>query len=154
VACARGFPPAVAIAHSASGQAFELPVDVFLQQLETSKALRQLVLRYALSEHYLSAQSVGCNRFHELSERAARWLLTLQDRTDVTELAITHEFLSQMLGVQRPTVTLALGTLERAGLLERLGRGHLRILDRETLEAAACECYARVRDFNTLDVIQ
>src|SRR5688500_17240745 len=129
------------------GEAFEMPITTFMEFMSRDGGIRKRVFRYAIAEYHLTAQSVGCNRFHELSERAARWLLTAQDRTDAPELALTHEFIAQMLGVQRPSVTIALGTLVKAGLIEVGGRGRIRIPDREALESAACECYATVRDF-------
>jgi CRP-like cAMP-binding protein len=77
----------------------------------------------------------------------ARWLLMCQDRVDSEVLPLTHEFLAQMLGTGRPSVTLAAGILERAGLIENM-RGTVRIINRKNLEQAACECYAVIQHFN------
>jgi CRP-like cAMP-binding protein len=90
------------------------------------------------------SQTAACNRLHEISERLARWLLMCHDRTDSLLLQITHKSLAAMLGAPRPTVTLAAGILQKAGLVES-SRGKMRILDRKGLEGAACECYRAIR---------
>jgi CRP-like cAMP-binding protein len=107
-------------------------------------ALRGLLLRY--TEAYLEevAQSVACNRLHTLEERCARWLLMTHDRTGADEMKLKQRFLSYMLGVHRPAVSLAAGALQKAGVI-RYSRGTIRILDRPALEAAACRCYERGR---------
>jgi CRP-like cAMP-binding protein len=89
-------------------------------------------------------QSAACNAIHGIESRLARWLLHARDRYDSDTLPLTQEFLSEMLGVRRPTVTLAARTLQRAGLIG-YRRGHLQILDRSTLEETSCECYRVVR---------
>ena len=80
-----------------------------------------------------------------MAQRLARWLLLTHDRVDANEFPLTHEFVSQMLGVRRATVTEALGTLQQTGAI-RSARGRITIVDRPGLEAAACECYRIVRD--------
>jgi len=87
-----------------------------------------------------TAQSVLCNRMHEVDARLARWLLTSADRMESEALNLTQEFLAQMLGVQRSTVTVAAGDLQRAGLIG-YSRGKIHILDRSKLIKTACECY-------------
>jgi CRP-like cAMP-binding protein len=89
--------------------------------------------------------SAACNGAHSLTQRLARWLLMMRDRSDGDELPITQNILAEMLGVQRPTITNAVRELERAGLIER-GRRQLTILDRRALTKASCECYQLVRD--------
>jgi DNA-binding transcriptional regulator YhcF (GntR family) len=88
--------------------------------------------------------SVACNGAHSLKERMARWLLMMRDRSDEDALPITHSLLAEMLGVQRPTITIAARELERAGLIER-GRREVTILDRQGLIEESCECYQLVR---------
>jgi CRP-like cAMP-binding protein len=88
--------------------------------------------------------SVACNGAHSLKERLARWLLMMRDRGDEDALLITQSLLAEMLGVQRPTITIAAGEFERAGLIER-GRRQVTILDRQGLTKASCECYQLVR---------
>jgi Mn-dependent DtxR family transcriptional regulator len=82
---------------------------------------------------------------HEVEARLSRWLLTSADRTESEELNLTQEFLAQMLGVQRSTVTVAASTLQRAGFISYT-RGKIHILDRPNLAKAACECYDIVRE--------
>ena len=91
------------------------------------------------------SQCAACNRLHALEERLARWLLMVADRVNSNEFILTHEFLSQMLGTRRSSVTLAAGTLQRAGLIQ-YGYGKINILNREGLENVSCECYAPIRD--------
>jgi hypothetical protein len=88
--------------------------------------------------------SGACNGAHSLKERLARWLLMMHDRSDDDALAITQSLLAEMLGVQRPTITHAVGELERAGVIEH-GRRQVRIVDRQGLIRASCECYHLVR---------
>ena len=89
--------------------------------------------------------SVACNGAHSLKERLARWLLMMRDRSDDDTLLVTQHLLAEMLGVQRPTITNAAGELERAGLIER-SRRHVKILNRQGLSQASCECYQLVRE--------
>ena len=90
-------------------------------------------------------QLAACNRLHEIEERLARWLLMVSDRMASDKFYLTQEFLAEMIGAQRSTVTLAAGSLQRSGLIE-YRRGHIHILDRERMESVACECYPIVRD--------
>ena len=92
------------------------------------------------------AQTAACNSRHALPERLARWLLIAHDRMDGDVLPLTQEFLSIMLGVRRSGVTIASAALERAGTI-RHSRGVITIADRDGLESASCNCYARVREF-------
>jgi CRP-like cAMP-binding protein len=80
-------------------------------------------------------------------QRLARWLLMCQDRVDSERLFLTHEFLAQMLGTGRPSVSLAIGMLEHAGLIENI-RGIIRVINRKSLEDSACECYRVIQHFN------
>ena len=89
------------------------------------------------------SQAAVCNRLHAAEHRLCRWLLMCHDRMDGDELEMTQEFISSMLGGRRETVTVAAGRLQDAGLI-RYGRGHIRILDRQGLEHAACECYSAI----------
>jgi CRP-like cAMP-binding protein len=91
-------------------------------------------------------QSVACNVLHTMEARLCRWLLQAHDCMDGNDIPLTQEFLGQMLGVRRTTVTLAAQLLQGAGLI-RYRRGHIQILDRTALEELSCECYAIVRGF-------
>ncbi|MGE3855604.1 MAG: Crp/Fnr family transcriptional regulator [Dehalococcoidia bacterium] len=128
----------------AGGTALQMPADAFRQHMLTLPTLGMLVARYNVAAHLLTSQSAACNRFHELTARAARWLLMVSDRTGETELTLTQEFLSQMLGAYRPSVTVALRGLDAAHLIE-VRRNRMLILDRPGLERVACECYEIVR---------
>jgi CRP-like cAMP-binding protein len=107
--------------------------------------LYRLLRRYAAYLLRLAYQSIACNALHSAEERMCRWLLMTQDRAGGAELPLTHEFLAEMLGVRRPTVTLIAGTLQRAGLIDAR-RGMIRVADRQELESASCECYRLVRN--------
>jgi CRP-like cAMP-binding protein len=90
------------------------------------------------------AQIATCNRLHEVDERLARWLLMTADRVGSDALPLTQEFLAQMLGSTRSTVTISAGSLQKAGLIAYT-RGNVNILDRGSLEAAACDCYGSLQ---------
>ncbi len=85
-------------------------------------------------------QIAACNRLHEVEERLGRWLLMCADRVGTSSLPLTQELLAQMLGTRRSSVTVAVGILQKAGLINYT-RGHVSIVNRAKLEAAACECY-------------
>jgi CRP-like cAMP-binding protein len=113
--------------------------------MERSPETRHVLLRYVQAFHEEVAQSVACNRLHSLEERCARWLLMTSDRTGSETMQLKQRFLSYMLGVHRPAVSLAAGALQKAGLI-RYRRGQITILDRAGLEDAACECYVSGRN--------
>jgi CRP-like cAMP-binding protein len=96
--------------------------------------------RFAEAMLNLSAQTAACNRLHSIEHRCARWLLMSSDRIHALTMPMTQEFLASMLGVRRAGVSEVAGELQRSGLI-RYHRGDLTIIDREGLEAAACECY-------------
>lgn len=126
-----------------SGEALALTTEAFHAVLPALPTLQLLLRRYALLRFAQMAQTLACNAFHSLSERCARWLLEASSRIGSDELSLTHEFLAAMLGVHRPTVTVALGMLQQAGLIET-ARGHIKILDLERLQEASCECFRAV----------
>jgi CRP-like cAMP-binding protein len=109
--------------------------------------LKRLIERYVMMQQLQVAQLAACNRLHDMDQRLARWLLMCQDRIDSENLPLTHEFLAQMLGSGRPTVTIAAGVLERAGLIANT-RGSVKIVNRKRLEDAACECYRVIQNYN------
>ncbi|HEY7407187.1 MAG TPA: Crp/Fnr family transcriptional regulator [Gemmatimonadaceae bacterium] len=127
------------------GQALRMPAPAFRALMNEDSGLRVAVLAFAHTLMEQTAQTVACNRRHELSERCARWLLMTHDRVGEGEFGLTQDFLAIMLGVRRASVTVAAGMLQSAGLI-RYSRGHVQVLDREALEAASCECYRIVRD--------
>ena len=91
-----------------------------------------------------STQIAACNRLHDVEERLARWIVMSQDRILADTLPLTQEFLAQMLGTRRSSVTVAAGILQKAGLISYT-RGNVTILNRQKLEEAACDCYEIVR---------
>ncbi len=117
----------------------------FRAALLISEPLRNLMASY--NEVLLAQvqQTAACNALHTMESRLARWLLQTRDRVESDVLPLTQEFLSQMLGVQRTTVTLVARQLEQAGVIQTR-RGRIVVLDRKGLEDVACECYAIVRD--------
>jgi CRP-like cAMP-binding protein len=112
----------------------------------TSEETRDRLLEFVQEQSLSLSQLAACNRLHEQEERLARWLLMVQDRTESDVLVITQEFLAQMLGAKRTTVTVVAGALQQSGLIEYT-RGRIRILDRARLEAQACGCYKLMKRF-------
>jgi CRP-like cAMP-binding protein len=117
-----------------------LEVDTFLERMASDADLRPRVLAYAEYTFIAAAQFAACNRLHPIEERYARWLLMADDRVGRETFDLTQEFSAQMLGVRRAGVTEVAGTLSKAGLIS-YQRGHVRVLDRDGLKKAACECY-------------
>jgi CRP-like cAMP-binding protein len=116
----------------------------FVRAVEASPRFRALVRGYIQAFIEQSGMSTACNARHDVVHRCARWLLQTHDRVDTDVTPLTQEFLAQMLGVQRPTVTIAARTLQSAGLIE-YQRGKITVLDRHGLEEASCECYEKIR---------
>jgi CRP-like cAMP-binding protein len=127
------------------GEGFRIGSDAFRAVIAESAHMERIFLRYALALFNQVAQSVACNRLHSLEERCARWLLITHDRVDGDVFKLTQEFLSYMLGVHRPAVTLAAGILQGAGYI-KYSRGTITVTDRRGLEGAACSCYQATRD--------
>ena len=121
-----------------------MSVDAFRREMDRHGAFNDLVTRYSQAFVNMLMQSVACNGLHSAEQRCCRWLLMAHDRIAQDEFPLTHEFLAIMLGVRRPTVTLVMADLTRAGIVSHV-RGHIRIVDRQALEAASCECYRNVR---------
>lgn len=123
------------------------------QEFDRSGELRRHLQKYLMANLVQSAQNAACNRLHTIGERLSRWLLTCHDRVQSDRMPLTHEFLAQMLGAPRTTVTLAAGMLQQAGLID-YSRGHVTIKNRSGLEEAACECYGIVRkEFRRLGLL-
>jgi CRP-like cAMP-binding protein len=127
-----------------TGQALRMRADNFRRSVEELPELHAVVRRYTQGLFDQVAQTTACNHVHSVQARMCRWLLMTHDRVGADEFHLTQESLAQMLGVRRPSVTVAAGTLQRAGLI-RYQRGRIRITDRAGLESGACECYETVR---------
>jgi CRP-like cAMP-binding protein len=128
----------------ADGTALRMDAANFRRTMDEEPEFRRLLLRYLEVMIAQITQTAACNGRHGLEQRLARWLLMAHDRANGDNLQITQEFLSMMLCVYRPTVSVAARALQRAGII-RLGRGRITVLDREGLEASACDCYQTVR---------
>jgi CRP-like cAMP-binding protein len=126
------------------GDGFRMPVDAFVTEMSRRGAFYNRIIRYSQALMSQVMQTTVCNGLHSVEQRCCRWLLMTCDRVGTDDLRLTHEFLSIMLGVRRPTVTLVMGDLQNAGLVENR-RGMIHIVDRRRLEATACECYAALR---------
>jgi CRP-like cAMP-binding protein len=116
-----------------------------------SAELRELIFSYTERSLAEAQQNVACNALHEGSSRLCRWLLQCADRTGSRELFLTQEFLAEMLGVRRTTVTLFAQELRKRGTI-RYSRGRITILNRAALEACACECYEAIRKLSSTNV--
>lgn len=127
------------------GSGFRIKAETLRREFERPGKLRQYLQRYMQAFFVQTAQTAACNRLHGIEERLARWLSACRDRTETDQLRLTHDFLGQMLGAPRTTVTLAAGLLHRAGLID-YKRGAVTVRNREGLEQTACECYRIVRD--------
>ena len=126
------------------GTAYRCDAETLRQLVSQFPRLEQQLHRFRQRLAMQTAQIAACNRLHEVGERLARWILMTQDRIVSDNLPLTQEFLAQMLGSRRASVTVAAGILQKAGLISYT-RGAVRILDRERLEEAACDCYGIVQ---------
>jgi CRP-like cAMP-binding protein len=139
VVLGNGVGPHEVICQVADG-GWQMAADRFKGLLPDCPELRDVLQRYALTFMNQTARSSACNRMHEINQRLARWLLLVHDRVPGDELGLTQEFLGEMLGVRRPSVSLAASTLQHAGLITyRWGR--IRVLNRVGLEQTACDDY-------------
>lgn len=129
------------------GDGFRVRVEELQALLEHSPQLQNLLNRYATIHGIQTAQTAGCNRLHDLDQRLARWLLLIQDRVGSGLLRITHDFPAMMLGTDRPSVSLAAGSLRKKRIIE-YSHGSVKVLNRKKLESAACECYGLIQEFN------
>jgi CRP-like cAMP-binding protein len=116
----------------------------FIDQVSPAGPFRDAIARYSQANLLQIMQCTACNALHNIEQRCCRWLLQTHDRVDGDEFQLKHEFLAIMLGAHRPTVTLVLGTLQKAGLISTK-YGRITILNRKDLEAASCECYDAIR---------
>jgi len=128
-----------------AGGAFRMKAKILQQEFARGGALQQLMLRYTQALITQISQTAVCNRLHSVEKRLCRWLLLSHDRVKADELLMTQEFISNMLGGRRESVTVAAGRLQDAGLIH-YSRGHISILDRKGLEASVCECYQVVKN--------
>ncbi len=130
-----------------TGTALRMPAARFHRFFRRSLPLQHELYRYTYTLIAQISQTAACNRFHVVEMRLARWLLMTHDRVKSDQFHMTHEFLGHMLGVRRVGVTRAAQALQNRKLI-RYSRGNITVLDRNGLEAAACQCYEVVRDMH------
>ena len=126
------------------GSATKMSRPTFTSAMQSMPSFQRLASAYVQAFLEQVMVSAACNGAHNLKQRLARWLLTMRDRSDEDTLLLTQNLLAEMLGVQRPTVTNAVRELAREGSIAR-GRHQIKILNRQSLMAASCECYQLVR---------
>lgn len=129
------------------GDGFRVQADTMKQLLPELPELRRLLVRRLAIRSVALAQNAACNRLHNVKQRLARWLLLTHDRLDSNLIHTTHDFLSRMVGTDRPSVTIALAELERESVIQA-SRGSILIQNRRKLEQRSCECYNLFRRFN------
>jgi CRP-like cAMP-binding protein len=127
------------------GQARRMSAESLIAELRQDRVLRRRLYRYHAAFNTQVMQGMACNGLHSVEQRCCRWLLTTQDRCGSDEFNITHDFLAQMLGVRRASVTEVLRPLQQEGMI-RASRGKVIILDPKRLAAASCECYGVIRN--------
>ena len=149
-----GAPIAAGLNHSpyralaqAAGSAFRIKAQVLEVNLPFMPDLRFKLNRYAHGQTLQVAQLAACNRLHPIDQRLARWMLMCQDRLDSDLLPMTHEFFAEMLGSGRPSVSVAAAVLQQAGAIQ-YARGTVKIVERDSLQAASCECYEVMQAYN------
>jgi CRP-like cAMP-binding protein len=127
-------------------EGFRIKVRTLRAILNSAPNLRFRLSRYVHFQSLRTAQIAACNRFHEIEQRLARWLLMSQDRMGSAILPFTQDFLAGMLGTGRASVSVAAGTLQNVGIID-CKRGAVKVVNRKKLEDAACECYGKIRQF-------
>lgn len=149
-----GLPLAAGLDNFPHNVIVQVPGDGFQVDSETMKRvmgslpeLRRILIRHLGIRSLQFAQNAACNRLHNVRQRLARWLLVAHDRLDSDVINITHDFLSKMIGTDRPTVSVAVAELERDGIVAR-SRGSIQIVNRHRLEQQSCQCYAAFKQFN------
>jgi len=126
------------------GDGFRVSAAALVQLLQQCPTLEKRMQRYVQSLAMQASHVAACNQLHEVHERLARWLLSCQDRIDSSAVPLTHEFLAQILGTRRSSVTVAAGQLQKAGLITYRS-GVVQIESRARLMQVACECYKSMR---------
>jgi CRP-like cAMP-binding protein len=126
------------------GGASRITVERLHEVRHTCPSLRQVIMNYGETFLAQTFQTVSCNALHPVEARCCRWILSMHDRADGDTLPLTHEFLAEMLGVQRSSVSVVTRTLQTAGLIQQ-SRGSITVTDRAGLEETTCECYGKIR---------
>lgn len=129
-----------------AGHGYACHVEDARREFLLGGKFQSLALRYVQAQLVQAMQSAGCNAKHNFEQRLARWLLICADRAHIDRFKISHEFLADMLGGRRPTISTTAGILKRKGLIQYT-RGELRILDFPGLKKASCECYPIIKEY-------
>ena len=127
-----------------AGWGYACPLQTAIEEFERGGLFQRLTLRCVQAQLVQSMQSAGCSSKHNMEQRLARWLLLCADRVHTDTFRLSHEFMSDMLGSTRPTVSLTAAVLKKRGLIE-YSNGIIRIIDRPGLEAHSCECYGIIK---------
>lgn len=127
-----------------NGNAFKIATNDFLVEVSKSPELKHVINNYLVVRVNQLGLSVGCEHFHSIASRLAKWLLMSQDRAQSDRFMMTHEFISLMLGVRRVGVTTTAADFKRRGIIE-YHRGEMKVIDRVALKAEACSCYQKNR---------
>lgn len=128
-----------------SGAALKIKASIMREIFQQNQQFRDVMLRYTQAFIAQISQTTACNRLHLIEQRLARWLLEAQNRIDSNELFLTQEFISNMLGVHRPGVTLSIQKLQEQGCI-RYSRSEILIIDQKKLEQCSCECFRAVKN--------
>jgi CRP-like cAMP-binding protein len=126
------------------GRALKFNASVIREEFNVRAGLHKHLLHYIQFVMVQTGQNVACNRMHDLEARLAKWLLMVRDLQNSDTFTLTHDFLAEMLGAQRASVTLAAGVLQRASFIQ-YHRGKIEIIDGEQLQQVSCECYPAIR---------
>lgn len=127
------------------GEAVKMRSEALRTEVKPGDKLHNLLQRFTEATFIFASQSSACNRLHSVEQRASRWLLHTHDRLGSDEFLLTQEFLAQMLGVRRASVSKVASELQREGLVS-YARGKITVTDRTGLEGKTCECYAIIRE--------
>ena len=139
-----GAPPPGRAEVLSPGQAFKIPAASLRAEFDRSGPVMRLMLRYTQSLVTQMAQTAVCNRHHVVEQHLCSWLLTCMDRLEGPSLAATHDVIASILGVRREGISAAAGALRELGLIAYT-RGHISVLNRDGVQARACECYQVVK---------
>ena len=127
------------------GYGYSSPIEAVRREFARGGSFQLLMLHYVQAQLVQAMQSAACNITHDINHRLARWLLLCADRVKTNTFTLSHEFLAEMLGARRPTVSVAAKSLKDRRIIDYY-RGRIHLLNREALEANACECYGVIRD--------
>ena len=126
------------------GSGYKMPPGLFQEEFYRGGRLHDLIINHLEARITETAQTALCNQTHLIEQRLSRWLLTLADRVSSEKLGVTQEIIANLLGVNRPSISIAAKTLREKGLI-RYSRGIIAIVDRDGLEKETCECYEVIK---------